>query len=56
MDLARGLRLEVVRQVKADAHVGGQQRRQVPGLLHLLQFQQAGVDFLGGTGRDGQVR
>ena len=51
VDLARGFRLEVMRQVEADADVCGHQRRQVSGLLHLLQFQQAGVDFLCGAGR-----
>ena len=51
MDLARCFRLKVMRQAEADTEVCGQQRRQVSGLLHLLQFQQAGVDFLGAAGR-----
>ncbi|MNI33558.1 hypothetical protein D3C73_875150 [compost metagenome] len=50
VDFARCFRFEVVRQVETAAEVDGQQRWQTPGLLHLLQFEQAGVDFLGGAG------
>lgn len=41
---------EVSGQVKAGAHVHGQQRRQVPVLLHALQFLQAGGDGRVGVG------
>ncbi|MCY1464237.1 hypothetical protein D9M71_822360 [compost metagenome] len=40
-----------MRQVEPDAKIGSDQRWQVTGLLHLLQFEQAGVDFLGAAGR-----
>ncbi|MNL66468.1 hypothetical protein D3C87_1909390 [compost metagenome] len=50
MDRAGRLRLEVMRQIETDTDIGGHQRRQVAGLLHLLQLQQAGVDFLCGAG------
>ncbi len=51
VDLARRFRLKEMRQVEADAEIGGNERRQMPGLLHLLQLQEAGVDFLCGAGR-----
>ncbi|MNG01169.1 hypothetical protein D3C84_841350 [compost metagenome] len=51
MDLAGCQRLEKMRQVEPDAKIGSDQRWQVAGLLHLLQFEQAGVDFLGAAGR-----
>ncbi|MNF80832.1 hypothetical protein D3C84_630850 [compost metagenome] len=51
VDLAGGLRLEIMCEVEAHANVRGQQRRQMPGLLHLLQFLQAGIDLLGAAGR-----
>lgn len=41
---------KIVRQVQALAGIRGQQRRQVPGLLHRLQLQQALFDFLIGVG------
>ena len=55
MDFARGFRFEVAGQINADADVRGQQGGQVAILLHLLQLQQAGVDFLGGIGRMAQA-
>jgi len=51
MNLTGAFGFEVTRQVQAYADIGGQQRRQLAVLLHLLQFQQAGVDFLGRAGR-----
>ncbi|MNP01881.1 hypothetical protein D3C76_937090 [compost metagenome] len=56
MDLAGCQRLKKVRQVKSHADIGGDQRRQVAGLLYLLQFEQAGVDFLGAAGRVAESR
>jgi hypothetical protein len=54
VDFARRFRLEVTRQIQAAAEVDGQQGRQVSGLLNLLQFEQAGVDFLGAPSRVAQ--
>ena len=45
VDFARRLGFEKAGQVNADAHVTGQQRRQMAVLLDFLQFKQAGVDF-----------
>ncbi|MCY1363197.1 hypothetical protein D9M69_499460 [compost metagenome] len=55
VDFAWGPGLEKARQVQAHPRIGGDQWRQVMGLLRLLQFQQAGVDFLGTAGRVAQA-
>ncbi|MCY1415680.1 hypothetical protein D9M71_311720 [compost metagenome] len=55
VDFARGLRCKKARQIQACPDIGGDQWRQVMGLLHRLQFQQAGVDFLGTARRVAQA-